>query len=149
MLAYQVTARASEANLPPPTSCRYRLDRKAGSWQNRGMTSTNAPAIQVTSYGDTLTITPHLFEYGNHRLAIGFDCEDGPYAKLTVNLPDEHLNEGELFIKDWSENESMVAALLEAGWLELTGREVNAGFTFPKVMRPAGPLLTFIQEERA
>lgn len=82
--------------------------------------------------------------YSNGRLALAFWTEGEygpePYAKLTVNLPDEHLNEGEVFIKDWAENSWLVEDLLEAGWITKAGREVNSGYVFPLVARLAGPL---------
>ncbi len=100
--------------------------------------------ITFTAYGDTFTLSPKVDRYSNDRLAISFFDEEGPYAKLTVNLPDQHLNEGELFVKDWSENEFLVRALLQEGWLTPTGREVQSGYVFPKVMVPAGPLADHI-----
>lgn len=106
---------------------------------------TNNNITFTAPWGATLTMTPRLGQYSNGRLAISFDCEDGPWGHLTINLPDQHLNEGEVFIKDWSENEGLPEVLIEAGWLIWTGREVSSGYVFPKVMRPAGPLLDLIK----
>ena len=78
--------------------------------------------------------------YANGRLALALWTDTEPYAKLTVNLPDEHLNEGEVFIKDWAENALLVEDLLEAGWITKAGREVNSGYVFPLVARLGGPL---------
>ena len=106
----------------------------------------NDTTIIFTAFDQTFAVTPQLSSYNpNGRVAIAFFDEDGPFAKLTTNLPDQHLNEGEVFVKDWAENEPLVEALLEFGWLELTGREVQSGFVFPKVMRPAGPLLNLLR----
>lgn len=105
---------------------------------------TNTPNIDITAYGETLTVTPSMGRYSNGRLAISFDCDEGPYAKLTLNLPDEHLNEGEFFVKDYSENEPLALALIDAGWVEFQGREVQAGFCIVPVAKAAGPLLDYI-----
>lgn len=105
---------------------------------------TNQPiTLTITAFGMTseVTLTPEFEEYANKgRTAISF-YEDGmPFARLTVNLPDQHLNEGEVFVKDWSENQGLVEALVEAGYLIPTGREVYVdGFVFPKVMTTAFP----------
>jgi hypothetical protein len=101
----------------------------------------NNDTITINSYGETFEVTPTMGTYSNGRLAISFICDEGPFCHLTVNLPDQHLNPGEVFVKDWSENEVLVVALVAAGWLIDTGREVQSGYVFPKVMRPAGPLL--------
>lgn len=108
----------------------------------------SAPTILVTSWGETSEVTAQLGHYGNHRLAVSFTNEIGdPHSTLTVNLPDQHLNDGEVFVKDWGGNEPLVAALTEAGWLIPTGREVQSGYVFPKVMRPSGPLAEHINRQ--
>jgi hypothetical protein len=58
--------------------------------------------------------------YGNGRIAIAlFDPEQGPTATLTVNVPELPLNEGEVFIKDYSENEGVLKDLKQAGLVEV------------------------------
>lgn len=100
-----------------------------------------------TAYDQTFTAVPEFGRYANGRLAIRLvDEEDGsPVCTLTTNLPDQHLNEGEVFVKHWAENEPIFDAMMEFGWLEDTGREVASGFVSPKVMRPTGPLLEALQ----
>jgi hypothetical protein len=108
---------------------------------------TESHTITLTAWGETHTLTPQVSRYSmKDRLAISFYDEEGPYASLTVNLPNEHLNEDEVFVKDWSECEGLAQACIEAGWLLPTGREVSSGFVFPKVMRLAGPLLEMTKE---
>ena len=55
-------------------------------------------------------------EYSNNRIALTLiDAMDGqPIATATVNLPDNTLTEGCVYIKDYSENEGMVDALIKA-----------------------------------
>jgi len=67
--------------------------------------------------------------YGNGRLSIQLADRHGePYGRATVNLPDEVLGEDEVFIKDYSENEGMLSALIEAGIVADTGRRVRTGY---------------------
>lgn len=101
----------------------------------------NTPTIDITAYGHTMTVTPYFGRYANGRLAVKFNCDEGPYATLTVNLQNEYLDEDEVFIKDWSENEALALALINAGWIEYTNREVQAGFVIAKAAHLAGPLL--------
>ena len=56
-------------------------------------------------------------QYGNGRTAISLmDAADGsPIATASVNLPDEPLKDKEVAIKDYSENEGMLDALMDAG----------------------------------
>lgn len=103
----------------------------------------NPPTIEVDFYGDTVTLGPDYGYYGNGRLAIDFiDVGDTyeNFGTVTVNMPDAHLNDGEVAIKHWSENAPLVEALVKAGWLVDTGRELSSGFVFPKVMT-LGPAL--------
>lgn len=76
-------------------------------------------------------------QYGNGRTALQLiDAQDGePVATATVNLPGEPLGSGEVFIKDYAENEGMVAALAEAGIVEPTDRVVVSGFVTVPVCR--------------
>jgi hypothetical protein len=112
---------------------------------------TNSPELLFTSFGEDFILTFEVTAYANGRTAIQvlyFDEEmecNAPFAKITTNMPEVHLNEGEVLIKDWSENEPLVAHLVNIGWLTSTGREVISGFVAPAVMRPAGPLLDFIE----
>jgi len=56
-------------------------------------------------------------QYSNGRTALQLtDAADGsPVCTASKNLPDETLAEDEVCIKDYSENEGMLAALVEAG----------------------------------
>ena len=63
--------------------------------------------------------------YMNHRLAIMLiDTKDGDLvATATVNMPDDDLDDYSIFVKDYSENEGMTQALIDAGIItnEVTG----------------------------
>lgn len=68
--------------------------------------------------------------YGNGRVALELiDRADGESAAVaTVNLPHEPLGRNEVFVKDYSENAGMLAALEAAGVVRPTGRTAAAGF---------------------
>ena len=67
--------------------------------------------------------------YGNGRVKLRLrDRDDGePVATATINVPEEPLAENEVIIKDYSENDGMLAALLDAGVVEPTGRVCVSG----------------------
>lgn len=69
-------------------------------------------------------------QYGNGRVALQLvDAEDGsPIVTATVNLPDIPAGPNQVFIKDYAENEGMLAALLAAGVVKPTGDTVRSGF---------------------
>lgn len=74
--------------------------------------------------------------YGNGRRAIElFEVETKePIAVATINLPEEHLEDDELFIKDYSENSGMLKCLSEAGVISQPIDWVQSGFVrIPKV----------------
>ncbi len=68
-----------------------------------------------------------LGRYSNGRLSIQlFDCFSGhPVGRATVNIPEYCLEEREVIIKDYAENEGMLEALVEAGIVEPSGRLVT------------------------
>lgn len=53
-----------------------------------------------------------------------------PWTKATVNIPEmaHALLPGQVFVKDWSENEGVMAALEQAGVARRTDRFVNTGY---------------------
>jgi len=72
--------------------------------------------------------------YYNERLCITLiDANTGEeYLRATVNIPDVELGKDELIIKDYSENEGILKALVDAGVIEETGKYVQTGFVkFP------------------
>lgn len=108
---------------------------------------TNQPTIKINLWGEDFYLMPELGVYSNARLAVSFtDVNGEPFGTVTVNMPHDHLNDGEVAVKDWAENEPIVAQLIEAGWLVSTGRELSSGFVFPKIMTLGGPLAKYFVE---
>lgn len=60
-------------------------------------------------------------KYGNGRVALNlFDpVNDEPVVCVTVNLPESEIDEGEIVVKTWFENEDMWEALHAAGIIYL------------------------------
>lgn len=74
---------------------------------------------------------PRWHQYANnYRLALRLvDAVDGqPIATATVNIADEYLDENELIIKNYEENEGIVDALVKAKIIAPPHRLVKAGF---------------------
>ena len=68
--------------------------------------------------------------YGNNRTAIQLlDASDGgPVATATVNIPECPLEEDQVIIKTYSENEGMLRALMDAGVVSSPVSYVQSGF---------------------
>lgn len=83
-----------------------------------------------------------LGRYGNGRTAVClYDRETNePHATATINLPDESIAPDEVFIKDYSENAGMLAALETAGLVAPTGREVRTGYVSAPVVKLLVPV---------
>ena len=76
------------------------------------------------------------YELGNRiRLQLIAIDDKLPYACATVNVPGVELAADEILIKDWSENQGVLAALIRAGVIEDTGRTVPAGRTEANVAK--------------
>lgn len=67
--------------------------------------------------------------YSNGRTCIQIMSTRGaPLMVASVNLPDDDLPDGHVFIKDYSENEGVADALVKAGFIEPTDVVINQGF---------------------
>lgn len=65
--------------------------------------------------------------YNNGSLAIQVMDKQGPVLMATVNLP-EPAQSGCVWIKDWSENEGVLAAFIAARHGKPTGRTQRSGY---------------------
>lgn len=67
----------------------------------------------------TEAITFSIDQYTDGGTAVEAWCEDGPYATISVNMPDTHLlSKGQFFLKDWSENAPLAQAMIAEGIIE-------------------------------
>ena len=87
------------------------------------------PALK-TKYTSERNAKLRISSYSNNnRLAMQIFGEQGePILTATVNLPDQELPEGHVFIKDRDENEGLLTALVAAKIVEDTGRRGRSGF---------------------
>ena len=79
---------------------------------------------------------------GNGRVALMLVDDDDPadYFVATVNVPEYHPAEGEVLIKDYSENRGVLEVLTRARVLEDTGRTYPTGMTVVHVCRLLVPV---------
>jgi hypothetical protein len=76
---------------------------------------------------NTEAITFRLEQYTYGGTAVEAWCEDGPYATISVNMPDAPLlPEGQFYLKNWSENAPIAQAMIAAGIIEAVNPPVIA-----------------------
>lgn len=93
------------------------------------MTQTQNLYPFVSSLGLRYLVFVRKEKYPNGRVRIQiYDSTDGmPYATAT-STTQEDLNEGEVAIKDWSENEGILDFLVDHKFIEKPHRFVTQGF---------------------
>ena len=75
------------------------------------------------------------YQNGNPALSL-IDCEDGiPYATCTINLPDLKLEQDEVIVKDYSENEGMLDFLIKNNIVSFTGKTVAHGWVVSAICK--------------
>jgi len=93
-----------------------------------------------------------LGHYNNGRLAITLITETGePMAVATVNLPDEDIMyDSHVFIKDWSENEGMLDALVRSGVISPELHEsVSTGHVYAYEAQLSEAFQCFVKEYKS
>jgi predicted GNAT family acetyltransferase len=84
--------------------------------------------------GENLTINKKT--YPNGRICLTLTDEQGfPYMTATVNLPDQSCKPDETFIKDWSENEGILHALVQNDIVLDTGKQVSTGYVYANLVK--------------
>lgn len=103
--------------------------------------NTLKPSLEFN--GEPLTVSFRRYP-NNNRIAMELISMNDhmPYMVATVNVPSAHLEEGELLIKNYSENEGILEKLEEAGYVKRTGREIQTGFVTVPVCKLLLPLKT-------
>lgn len=75
-------------------------------------------------------------QYANGRVCLQAYTLDGePYLTATVNVPDVDLEDGQVVIKDYSENAGVLKALVDAGIVDLPDGIVSLGYVCGWVCR--------------
>ena len=86
-------------------------------------------------------LPPEIGRYYNGRIAITYsiveDEEIGqePFCTATINLPDEPLEEDEVIIKSYAENEGLYQCMMRDGVISEVIRWVRSGFIEAPVCR--------------
>lgn len=79
-------------------------------------------------------VTVQLGTYGNGRVAIElYTLEGEPFMVASVNVPSVHLEEDEVIIKDYSENEGVLNFLEDNNIVHATPYAVQVGHTYCKI----------------
>jgi hypothetical protein len=87
--------------------------------------------IKHTSlYGGEYELSVSFGKYANGQTRIQLvDTTDGiPYATATVAVEEHLIKEGEVAIKDYSENEGILSSLVEAGIVENPHNFIQSGY---------------------
>ena len=80
--------------------------------------------IEFTKWGETYSLRVSMGQYYGMKTASGVRCpviqlydneDEQPFMTASVNIPTYPLEEGEVIIKNYSENEGILDALIEAG----------------------------------
>lgn len=82
--------------------------------------------MEIVFQGAVCHITWH--RYANGQIAMQLWSEGSPYARATTAVDGVALAEDEVLIKDYSENEGMLAALEAARIVKATGHFVRSGY---------------------
>ena len=91
--------------------------------------------FQTREFGEvTIRETTYMM---NNRKCIMLVSEMGPIATLTTNIPGSDLEEDELCIKTWSDNEELAVDALESGLFIDTKKRIAAGHVFAEVWKYA------------
>lgn len=100
----------------------------------------NGKPLKVNLYGTKYNTTFSVNQYGvSGRVAIELfmmgEYGREPFGILTCNLPYVPLEDGEVIIKNWSENEDIAKAALASGYFKDTGKRVATGFVEAQIWR--------------
>ena len=97
--------------------------------------------LTINTFGSDQEIVLEKHNYGNDRIAITASCTDGePWGTLTVNMPEIHLDDDEIIVKDYSENSEWVPQVIKQlpELFEATGRQAKSGFVSCPIYRYKG-----------
>jgi hypothetical protein len=88
-----------------------------------------------TFHGWKCAVSKSTYANGDRVALSVYDADDmEPICTASVNLPDfksAGLDAGtHVLIKDWSENDGILDALVEAGFIEPPTRQVGTGYVF-------------------
>jgi hypothetical protein len=87
-------------------------------------------------FGNKADVSIWFRQYPNKRVGIAIlDNEGMPFATATVNIPEEKIEDDEVFIKDYSENAGMLSFLVKNNIVAEPHRFVKSGWVTIPVCR--------------
>jgi hypothetical protein len=90
----------------------------------------------ITFLGETLDVVFRRYPASPQNAIVLFHYETGEqWCVASVCLPDYRQAPDEVYVKNWSENEGLLGALVAAGIVEDTGRTLPTGFVRANVCR--------------
>lgn len=104
--------------------------RKGDKWYMNESTTVTEAKVKIKAFGDTDVVDVEVQRDKTGHPHVTLIGEDGPYATITVILPEtKELPKNEFFAKGWSENKEIVIQLIKAKVLIPTGKTAKAGHT--------------------
>ena len=91
--------------------------------------------IDIIAFGSLYNCVVRLNSYNNGRIAIQLYSDNAPFATASVNIPHVSLEENEVCMKFWSENEPLRQPLLDTRWFIDTEKRVPTGFVKAEVWK--------------
>lgn len=85
--------------------------------------------MEITLNGEKVELHKSNYLHNGAWALQAFDLDGIPYAKLSVNLVDEKLEDDEIAIKTWSENEGFLDQLIEQKVISEPIRQADAEFS--------------------
>jgi hypothetical protein len=88
--------------------------------------------FRMTGGGTAITVALEVGQYpSGHTALVAVDAKTGEQlAKLSVDFPEEEMADGEIYLKDYAENERLAQYAIGLGFLEPsdTGLDLVSGF---------------------
>ena len=85
--------------------------------------------------------------YSNARVAIQIYRDYQLIAKATVNIPEAKLNDDEVLIKDYAENQGILQSLINNKIITNTGNVIATGFTAVNVCKLTAKALDMLESQ--
>jgi hypothetical protein len=100
------------------------------------MNPTQISTPTITFLGETLDVVFRRYPAAPQNAIVLFHRETGEqWCVASACLPDFRQAPDEVFVKNWSENEGLLPALIAAGIVEDTGQALPTGFVRANVCR--------------
>lgn len=92
--------------------------------------------MQVSFLGYDCVVIKSKYK-ANQQTALSLrTVQDGePVATATICIPGKSFEEDETVIKDYSENEGILACLIDAGVIKTTGRQIQLNYVVAPIVK--------------